>query len=193
MKNNRSGQAATLSNAEYSKIRREIQSEKYRILLALGWYTGERWGALLQLKIEDVYDAQDEPYNTITFRSETRKKDKNGNSETRQVPTHEVLLEQLRNYKPDRASIWLFPGRDFTKPMCWRSAYDVLLAAVERAGLVGKGISTHSTRRSFITNLHSNGVSISTIQKLTGHKDIKCLNRYIEVNLEQIKGAIATL
>ncbi|XHR80598.1 MAG: tyrosine-type recombinase/integrase [Gloeotrichia echinulata GP01] len=161
--------------------------------MALGWYTGERWGALLQLKIEDVYDAQDEPYNTITFRSETRKKDKNGNSETRQVPTHEVLLEQLRNYKPDRTSIWLFPGRDFAEPMCWRSAYNVLSVAVEKAGLVSKGISTHSTRRSFITNLHNNGVSIATIQKLTGHKDIKSLNRYIEIDLEQIKGAIATL
>ncbi|MDZ8096713.1 MAG: site-specific integrase [Nostoc sp. DedQUE05] len=193
MKNNRNGQAATLSNDEYSKIRRQILDEKYKILFGLGWYTGERWGALIQLKVSDVYDPNGNPYSEITFRATTRKKSPDGSSETRQVPIHDLLLEQLKHYKPDKDSVWLFPGRDFSKPMCWRNAYDILTRAVEKAGLASKGVSTHSTRRSFVTNLHNNGVSLATIKRITGHKDMKSLERYIDIAADQLKGAIATL
>ncbi|AUB36634.1 xerD, integrase/recombinase XerD [Nostoc flagelliforme CCNUN1] len=193
MKNNRNGQAATLSNDEYSKIRRQIVSEKYKILFALGWYTGERWGALIQLKVSDVYDPSGKPYSEITFRATTRKKDPDGSSATRQVPIHDLLREQLAYYKPDKDSIWLFPGRDFQNHTCWRNVYDILTSAVEKAGLASKGVSTHSTRRSFVTNLHNNGVSLATIKRITGHKDIKSLERYIDIGADQLKGAIATL
>jgi integrase/recombinase XerD len=191
MKNNRSGQAATLSNEEYSKIRKNICTEKYRILWDLAWYTGERWGALVQLKVSDVYDDAGKPRSEITFRAVTRKKSPDGNSETRQVPIHELLHEQLKHYKPDSNSIWLFPGK--SDHMCWRNAYNIVIKAAEKAGLASKGVSTHSTRRSFVTNLHNNGVSLAVIKKITGHKDIKSLERYIDISTDQIKGAIATL
>ncbi|BAZ70562.1 hypothetical protein NIES4106_53570 [Fischerella sp. NIES-4106] len=56
MKNNRNGQAAILSEGDYSKIRKQIKSQKYKLLLDLAWYTGERWGALVQLRIDDCYN-----------------------------------------------------------------------------------------------------------------------------------------
>jgi integrase len=65
--------------------------------------------------------------------------------------------------------------------------------AVEKAGLSAKGISTHSTRRSFITKLHRNGTDLYTIKKITGHKDFKALERYVEIDSDRVKGAIAAL
>ncbi|MCC5665592.1 tyrosine-type recombinase/integrase [Nostoc sp. CHAB 5784] len=88
---------------------------------------------------------------------------------------------------------WLFPSRDGDEPMGLRGADQILRTAVERAGLSGKGISTHSTRRSFITKLAKRGVSLATIKKATGHTDLKVLSRYIEVTDDDVKQAIATL
>jgi integrase/recombinase XerD len=192
MKNNRCGQASILTDAEYSKLRRQLKTQKYKLLLDLAWYTGERWGAIVQLQVRDVYNVDGSPRDTITFRSSSRKRRPDGSRETRQVPVHPVLAESLASYKPDD-SVWLFPSRNYEKCITWRNAYDILQRACEKAGFTAKGISTHSTRRTFITKLHRNGTSPYTIKKITGHRDFKALERYIDIDADQIKGAIATL
>jgi integrase/recombinase XerD len=193
MKNNRSGQSSTLTDEEYSKIRKQIKSQKYRLLLDLAWYTGERWGALVQLLVSDCYLPDGSPRREITFRAATRKASPDGTRQTRQVPVHDVLFEALSGYKPDSTSLWLFPNREGDSPITMRWADDVFRTAVDRAALSAKGISTHSTRRTFITKLHKAGTDIYVIQRITGHRDLKALGRYVEIDSDRIKGAIATL
>lgn len=193
MKNNRFGQSAIMTDQDYSKIRKQIISQKYKLLLDLAWYTGERWGALVQLQIGDVYDHDGKPREFINFRARTRKASPDGKRKTRQVPLHPVLKEQLLAYKPETDSQWLFPNREGNEPMTLRWADRILRSAVEKANLTAKGISTHSTRRSFITKLAKRGVSLATIKKATGHSDLKVLSRYIEVSDDDVKEAIGTL
>jgi len=193
MKNDRYGQACLLSDSDYAKIRKQIKSRKYKLLLDLAWYTGERWGALVQLRTDDCYNPDGTPRDCINFRASTRKATPDGKRTTRQVPVHQVLLESLRAYKHDSTSPWLFADRNGNKPITLRWADMVLRTAVEKAGLSAKGISTHSTRRSFITKLHRNGTDLYTIKKITGHKDFKALERYVEIDGDRVKGAIAAL
>lgn len=193
MKNNRNGQAAILTNSEFSKIRQQVKSRKYKLLLDLAWYTGERWGALTKLKIEDVYNSDGSARSEITFRASTRKAAPDGSRQTRQVPVHPVLAESLAGYKPESNSVWLFPCRDGSVPITFKWADMVFRAAVERAGLITRGISTHSTRRTFITRLHRNGTDLYTIKKITGHRDFKSLEKYVEIDSDRVKGAINTL
>lgn len=193
MKNNRNGQAAILSDLDYSKIRKQIRSRKYKLLLDIAWYTGERWGAIVQLKIEDVYNVDGTPRQYITFRARTRKATPDGKRRTRQLPVHSVLHESLESYSPESDCVWLFPCRQEDGPISFRSADMILRAAVQKAGLDAKGISTHSTRRTFITNLAKKGIGLATIKKITGHSDLKVLAAYIEVSDEDTKRAIATL
>lgn len=192
MKNNRFGQAAILSDSDYFKIRREFKSEKYKLLWDLAWYTGERWGALVQLKMEDVYHSNGKPRETITFRANTRKARPDGKRETRQLPVHPALRDSLLQYKRN-ATTWIFSSRDGLSHISLRIADKILRGAVERSGLSHRGISSHSTRRSFITKLHEKGVDLYTIQKITGHSDLKALGRYVEINADRVKGAIASL
>jgi integrase/recombinase XerD len=192
MKNNRNGKASIITDSEYLKIRAKIITLKYKILLDLAWYTGERWGALVQLRVSDVYGPNG-PHCMITFRSVSRKKRPDGSADTRQVPTHPVLYASLRTYTPDNNSVWMFPGRDGSKPLGWRQAYEILRAALERCGMSAKGVTTHSTRRTFITKLHRNGVSPATIRRITGHREYKSLDQYIEIDSNEIKGAIFNL
>jgi integrase/recombinase XerD len=191
LKIDRHGQACLLSNEDYSKIRKQIKSKKYKLLLDLAWYTGERWGALVQLRADDCYNPDGVPRDCINFRASTRKATPDGKRTTRQVPVHQVLFESLLAYQVD--STYMFASCTGDKPITLRWADKILRAAVEKAGLTAKGISTHSTRRSFITKLHRNGTDLYTIKKITGHQDFRALERYVEIDIDRVKGAIANL
>lgn len=192
MKIDGNGQASALTDFDYCKIRKQIKSKKYKLLLDLAWYTGERWGTLVKLRIEDCYDPNGNPREYINFQSRTRTSVLKNSSKLRQVFVHAVLKESLQNYKPDINTFWLFGDRTGEKPITLRWADKILRCAVERAGLSAKGISTHSTRRSFISKLHRNGCDVSTIQKITGHHNVKALNSYFD-NSDRTKGAISAL
>ncbi|MDZ8240141.1 MAG: hypothetical protein RMZ69_23830 [Nostoc sp. ChiQUE01a] len=69
MKNDREGQAAVLTNADYSKIRNKIRSRKYKLLFDIAWYTGERWGAIVKLRVADVYNEDGTAREYINFRA----------------------------------------------------------------------------------------------------------------------------
>lgn len=193
MKNNRFGQAAIISDYDYSKIRKQIRSKKYKLLLDLAWFTGERWGALVQLKIADIFNSDGTVRSHITFKASTRKASPDGKRLTRQVIVHSTLTESLQGYKPESNCDWMFPNQSHNGHITLRWADKIFRAAVERAGLEAKGISTHSTRRTFITKLHRNGVDLYTIKKITGHKDLKSLERYVDIDSDRIKGAIEAL
>jgi integrase/recombinase XerD len=192
-KNDRFGQAAILTDSDFAKIRKNIISPRYKLLWDIARYTGERWGAIIQLQKSDVWDEKGKVRADITFRASTRKASPDGKRETRQVPVHPTLAEILASCSLVEDVPWIFPGRKGDKPIPMQAADAILRRAVGRAGLEGKGVSSHSTRRTFITSLHKNGVSLPVIQKATGHRDLKALNRYIDVDPEQVRGAITTL
>ena len=194
MKNNRHGQAALISEFEYVKIRSKIEDPKYKLLLDIARFTGERWGAIVQLRVEDIFDSSGNPLGEITFPSGIRKADTKGNRFTRQVPVHPVLREKLAAHRPTQSKGWMFESRIYSGTHITLRAADLMLrGAVELAGLTHKGFSTHSTRRTFITRLWEAGVDLHTIQLLTGHKDPKALVRYIEADPNRITKALALL
>ena len=193
MKNNRHGQAAILSNNDYSKIRKYLKSKKYILLIDIAWFTGERIGALIRLKVSDCYDENLKPRETITFQANTRKASPDGSKKTRQLHIHSTLKESLKAYKPAGDSEFLFHNRSGENHITPRWADKILRSALDAAELTAKGISWHSFRRTFITRLHRKGTDLYTIRRITGHKDLKSLERYVEIDVDQIKGAIEAL
>ena len=193
-KNNRHGQAAILSDVEIRKIRKAFTLDKHKLMFDIAVFSGERWGAICQLEIGDVYSDPRKgiPHEQITFRAMTRKSAPDGTRTTRQVPVHPTLKERLRAYRPPPYG-YLFLNRDGTKFMSMRAADKFFRRAVERAGLESRGISTHSTRRTFITKLYLNGVDIYVLQKLTGHKTLSSLLKYVEVSQNRVNQAISCL
>ncbi|WP_321899666.1 tyrosine-type recombinase/integrase, partial [Paraburkholderia heleia] len=53
-----------------------------------------------------------------------------------------------------------------------------------------QGASSHSGRRSFITNLASKGVGVRVLMSLAGHRDISTTQRYIDVNDDMQRKAV---
>jgi integrase/recombinase XerD len=105
---------------------------------------------------------------------------------------HPNLTDALKEYRKNLniESQWLFPNRTGEKHIELRLADHILRGAVDRAELTHKGISTHSTRRTFITKLNGKGTDIRTIQTITGHSDLKALAKYIEISPDRVKQAI---
>ena len=193
MKINRHGQGAIITDGDYAKIRKQLSSARYRLLLDIARYTGERWGALLQIQVADVWDSASKVRSHITFRAAARKAAPGGLRETRQVPVHPTLKEILTFY-PVPNSKFLFKSKTASdQPITLRAADLAFRAAVARAGLQHKGYCTHSTRRTFITRLYERGVDLKTIQAITGHHDLKALIRYIEHDPARSERAIALL
>jgi integrase/recombinase XerD len=53
--------------------------------------------------------------------------------------------------------------------------------------------SSHSGRRSFITNLSENGISTRVIQELARHSSMVTTQRYIDVSNDKIRNAVNTI
>ena len=57
-----------------------------------------------------------------------------------------------------------------------------------KAGI--EGASSHSGRRSFITNLASKGISIRVLASLAGHKSLRTTIVYIDANDDMKRNAV---
>ncbi|NET91615.1 MAG: phage integrase family protein, partial [Kamptonema sp. SIO1D9] len=178
-KHNRHGKAHPLTERNYEQIRQELISDSHKLFFDIAYFTGERWGAICRLKVENVFDCG-LPRRYVTFEKSTRK-----DRVTRQVPVSSRLDILLRSATiPD--DVWLFPSKFPSKSsdghLSFHAADDFLRRAVEAADLSHLGISTHSSRRGLITRLHNLGVSVREIQSITGHANLSNLSRYIDVS-----------
>jgi integrase/recombinase XerD len=66
-----------------------------------------------------------------------------------------------------------------------------LRKAFSRAGI--EGASTHSFRRTALSQMSNAGIGLRIIQEISGHNNLEQLQRYLDVKPDQVKGAIASL
>jgi integrase/recombinase XerD len=62
---------------------------------------------------------------------------------------------------------------------------------MKRVGLLG--VSSHSFRRTALTQMSNNGTPLRVIQEVSGHRNLEQLQTYIEVRDEQVLGAVTGL
>ena len=88
---------------------------------------------------------------------------------------------------PDKSD-FVFPAqRDISKHWARPRTDEVLRAVRKKLGL--EGVSTHSFRRSALTQASSAGVPLRVIQSISGHSSLEQLQRYLDVRDEQKREA----
>lgn len=182
------GQATPLNPNTYQQISNFLNIDSHKLFLGLAWYTGERPEAILSIDVKHVYEdaIKRQPRDTVIYPLSNRK-----DNRTREVPTNWALKLMLAAYEAPESG-FLFPSLYRADKHLSRQAMDkAFRRAVTKAGLQNKGFSLYSARRGFITRLNLQGYDIKVIQKLTGHKSINTLMRYIDVTDDQLKNAIA--
>jgi len=176
------GQAKILNPAEINRLFTELRKNpRDSCLFAICFFTGCRISEALKLETNDIRDG------FIVFRKSNTK----GKLKTRTVPVHPNLAEFLKTYQPKKQGA-LFPGQLGRNEFLSRNTADrILRSACRRAGRVG--VSTHSFRRTALTQMHRQGVPLRHIQAISGHGDLGTLQLYLEVTPEDLDNAISVL
>ena len=106
---------------------------------------------------------------------------------------HPDLANFLGSYQPPKQS-YLFPGKNKQNShITYNAVYLYWQDIFSRCGLDHRGFSCHSTRRWFITQLVENGTDIATVQRITGHKNVRVLLDYVGANKQRRQNAIANI
>ncbi len=188
MKINRHGKAKVLTQDEIQLLFSEgFQSDRDRALFGVCLYTACRINEACTLNTLDVYNKKKYVRNEIIFRRHNTK----GKLAARAVPVIEELRSLLVKYQPTSSDGFLFPGRHGKGHINPESASRILREACEKVDL--EGVSTHSFRRTALTEMSNAGIPLRIIQEVSGHRNLEELQKYLEVRPEQVKGAVSAL
>jgi len=158
-----------------------LRSPRDRALFGICLFTGCRVSEALALQTSDIKGG------TLTFRKSTTK----GKLKTRVVDIQPGLAALLAEYQQVQSGP-LFPGmRGRSEHLTRFMADKILKAACSSVGLVG--VSTHSLRRTALTQMANAGIPLRHIQEISGHNDLGTLQRYLEVTPEQRRQAVAVI
>ena len=146
-----------------------------------------RIGEIIRLKQDQVFSAEGVKYQ---LRVKRLKKRANVYSD---IPLHPKLRSLLKEYKAIvRQGEWLFPSSESVDGHLSRiRAHLILIEAFESLKL--EGASTHSMRRTCLTQMSRSGIPLRTIQEISGRSNLGQLQSYLHVDPKDKHRAITTL
>ena len=197
-------QAKVLSEKEIKKVVKLIESKRHssrnRCMFLATHMSGARIGEIASLRICDVL-ASDGTIKTEVYLSAEQTKGSKG----RTLYLSEKLRNEIELFLKTRFKLRdllavtltdttraLFanqknPNRGFSpSTACQMFHYWYKEAKIESG-------SSHSGRRSFITNLANKGVHVRILQELAGHSSIAVTQKYIDVNYDKLRASVELL
>lgn len=197
-------QAKVLTEKEVRKVLLYIAARKHpirnRAMFVVLNATGMRVGELAALRLCDVLNSAGEVVDEIRLAAEQTK-----GSRGRTVVLSERARAEIKSFLQDRFGLKdllavtltdttraLFttqknPNRGFTASTLAQHFHYMY----KGAGIAGA--SSHSSRRTFITNLSEKGVSVRVLMELAGHKAMSVTQRYISVTPSMMHNAVEML
>ncbi|MBU9312766.1 tyrosine-type recombinase/integrase [Burkholderia multivorans] len=186
-------QAKTFTEKELRQVLTYISLRRHalrnRAMVLLTHWAGMRVGEVAALVVADVVNADGSIKSEIRLAPEQTK-----GRHARTVFLGQKLRRELAAYvaslkspRPDRPLFYTQKRAGFTaNTLCQYFHW-----LYKEAGI--QGASSHSGRRSFITNLASKGIGVRVLMSLAGHRDISTTQRYIDVNDEMQRKAVDLL
>lgn len=176
-----------LSDDNASKLMRaavEDQDERLWLFVAFGLNAAMRHSEIIRVRYDHIdYDSR------RIFIPEA----KAGNREQPITPALITMLKRQQDQDGPEAA-WVFPSRTTRAKNPHRmSMAKSFLRAVERAGLIPSKVTPHVMRHTAITRLVKAGVDLPTVQRISGHKTLAMVMRYVHIHGGHIDGAIAAI
>jgi len=187
MKINRHGRAKVLTQSEIQLIfSHGLDNGRDRALFGVCLFSACRIRECCTLQTQDIYT----PKGNVRPQFVIRKSNTKGKLATRAIPVIEDLRRLLVEYYPLAGDDYLFPGRS-NGHISHDSAARILREACQQVNIFG--VSTHSFRRTALTQMSNAGIPLRVIQEISGHRNLEQLQRYLEVTEDQVLGAAAAL
>lgn len=187
-----SKQAKTLTQTELRRVLDYVATRRYaernRAILLMGFYSGMRCGEIAALRVGDVVDDTGKVRDEIRLGAEQTK-----GKEGRTVTVSEKLRRELAGYVKTidvtrRDAAFFATAKQRTRGFSSNTLAQHLMYVYRNAGI--QGASSHSGRRTFITNLAAKGVTVKVLMSLAGHKNISTTQAYIDVNDQMLRKAV---
>lgn len=183
-------QAKTLTPAEIVHMLNYISTQSFplrnRVMLLTGLWSGMRVGEIASLCVGDVINGDGSIKAEVRLTAVQTK-----GRQPRTVFLPQKLRDELEAYMALRTDakphhpLFVTAGHKRFSANVMAQHFHYLF---KRAGIAGA--SSHSMRRSFITNLANKGISVRVLASLAGHRSIAVTQRYIDVNDEMKRNAV---
>lgn len=190
LKGKKMGQAKVLTDKELRKVLNYVAMHKHaarnRVLVLTTHLCGVRVKELAAILIGDVVNADGTINDQVRLTCEQTK-----GRHSRTVYLPEKLRKELATY------IEGIDTSDKTKPLFSTQKRDGFTAntlcqwfhwTYKKVGI--EGASSHSGRRSFITNLANKGVGVRVLMELAGHRSMAVTQKYIDANPAMMRRAV---
>ncbi len=185
-------QAKTLTQSELRRVLDYIATRPHavrnRAMLLATHLAGMRVGEVASLRYMDVTDADGQLRDEIRLGA-AQTKGRHGRVVFVNARLKRELEVYLLSHPPTKPEDRLFytqkKGRAGFTPNTLAQYFHYLY---KRAGIAGA--SSHSGRRTFITNLAAKGVSVRVLMSLAGHRHIGTTQAYIDVNDDMKRRAV---
>jgi integrase/recombinase XerD len=187
-----SKQAKTLTAEELRRVLDYTATRKHsirnRTLVLMSFYSGCRVGELSSLTYADVVDSEGKVRDEIRLKAENTK-----TKEARIVFVNAKLKKELQQYanayKPANTQLkFFYSQKRNSNGYNANTLTQFFHYLYKRAGVFGA--SSHSGRRTFITNLANKGVGVRLLASLAGHRNISTTQAYIDVNDDMKRSAV---
>lgn len=188
MKIARHGKAKILTEQEIQRLfSLGLPSIRDRALFGIMLFSSCRINEACTLYTTDVFDSKGRvrPYLLI------RKRNTKGKLATREIPVIQDLRSILAAYYPEAGKEYLFPGRFNKGHIHPDSAARIFRKACQRVDI--EGASSHSFRRTALTQMSNAGIPLRVIAEVSGHRVLSQLQEYLDIKPEQVLGAVSTL
>lgn len=162
-----------LSKLEYRALRDAARNDlRTYALIEVFLQTGISISEISGIKLEHLHMDEDEPYLYIPPR---------GSKGERTVPLNDVVIAAIKEYmekdRADEESEYLFITRT-GNPMLVRNIRSTLNRYFDKAGV--ENATVNDLRHTFIAQQLQNGVNLSYVSKVVGHKRVSTTERYLE-------------
>ena len=183
-------QAKTLTPAEIEHMLAFVAQRSFalrnRVMLLTGLWSGMRVGEIASLSVGDIMNGDGSIRAEVRLTAEQTK-----GRQPRTVFLPQKLRDELAGYMALRKGslpnhpLFITAGRKRFSANVMAQHFHYLFKS---AGIAGA--SSHSMRRTFITNLANKGISVRVLASLAGHKSIAVTQKYIDVNDEMKRNAV---
>ena len=185
-------QAKTLTSAEIERLLNYINTRKYaarnRSMMLLTHWAGLRIGEVACLRWSDVTNSDGQVKDEIRLLPDMTK-----GRHARTVFVSTKLKAELNSYIAtakcvERSYPFFATQKSIKQGFSANSLTQTLALLYRGAGL--EGASSHSGRRSFLTNLANKGTSIHLLKTIAGHRSIQTTAMYLYSSPAQLKAVV---
>ena len=164
-------------------------SSRNRLIVVLSYYVGLRACEICSLTVGDVLDGEGNIKDTVILKSHQTKGNKSNS-----VYLSDTVKDEIRKYFSEYSYLTTLKQSSLLQSQKGGGFSSMTIQHLFKKLYKSIGLddcSSHSGRRTMITQLAEKGVSVRVIQELARHSDLSTTQRYIDVSVDKLKNAVS--